>query len=139
MRGRDGIQRAAFETKSAPLSSDFGRKVAEEKFGAELVGRFPTFTRGPRKGMLKGYLCWTKCTVGGWARSHPEDRSLPGVVKPGTSGWRITMAHPDSDPNGHAIVARWTYARPAPVVENLQTPEAAEQLHKTYGTDKRYG
>lgn len=140
MRGRDGIQRASFEQKTAPLSSEFGKKVAIEKFGEQLVACFPVFSKGPRKGLMKGYLCWTKCTVGGWARSHPDSGgTLGGVVKPGTSGWRITIEHPDLDPRGHSVVARWTYAKPDPIVENLQSPADAVQLFKTYRTNARYG
>lgn len=140
MRRHDPVQRAAFETKTAPLSSEFGRKVASEKFGEQVVASFPTFSRGPRKGELKGFLCWTKCTVGGWTHNHPDkggDRG--GVLRPGTYHWRLTMAHPQADPHGHSIVARWTWVKGGdPIVENLQRPEAAEQLHKDYGAERRY-
>lgn len=127
------IQRAQYEDKSAPLSSEFGRKVAAEKFGEELVASFPVFSRGPRKGQLKGLLCWRKCSVGGW--SH----SVGGVVRPGTSAWRLTMAYPDSDPNGHAVVAEWDYNGGKPIVSQKQTPADAAKVFKAYGTNKRYG
>lgn len=134
------VQRALFESKVAPLSTDFGRKIAAEKFGEQIVSTFPAFTRGPRKGLIKGFLCWTKCAVGGWARNHPDHPGRAGVVKPGTSHWRLAMAHPDADPFGHSVVARWTYVSGGdPLVEILQSPQAAEDLHKIYGTDKRYG
>jgi hypothetical protein len=132
------VQRAAFEKKVAPLSTEFGRKVAVEKFGEQTVAAFPTFSRGPRKGQLKGFLCWTKCAVGGWTHDHPDSPGRSGVVRPGTSHWRLAVAHPDADPCGHSIVARWTYNSGSPIVENLQTPQAAEELHKAYGSNKRY-
>ena len=89
--------------------------------------------------MLKGFLCWTKCSVGGWTHDLPSDPGRAGVVRPGTSDWRLTMARPEADPRGHSIVARWTYVCGGePIIENLQTPDAAEQLHKTYGVERRY-
>lgn len=137
------VQRATFERKVVALSTEWGRKVATEKFGEQLVGSFPTFTRGPRKGLLKGFICWTKCAEGGWTNNVPDQSGrttgLGGVVKPGTSGWRLTMAHPDADPCGHSIVARWTWCKPEPVVEILQTPQAADQMHTAYGYSPRYG
>jgi hypothetical protein len=66
----------SWEYKSAPLSGDFGRDYACRVFGLsvddleKLVGRF---TRGARKGMLRGAIAWGKITRGGWVKTGPYD------------------------------------------------------------------
>jgi hypothetical protein len=66
----------SWEYKSAPLSGDFGRDYACRTFGLsvddleKLVGRF---TRGARKGMLRGAIAWGKITRGGWVKTGPYD------------------------------------------------------------------
>lgn len=124
-RGRSGVQRAAYERKVVSLSSEWAATTAREKFGAEIVGRFPTFSKGPRKGLPKGYLCWVKCTEGGWTYAEEMGGALRGgVLKPGSHFWRLTLNHPDMDREGNTVVARWTWAKPDPVVEILQDPTA---------------
>lgn len=105
-------QRAQYETKVAPLSGDWGLRVATEKFGAELLATFPVYTRGPRKGKLKGALCWTACTVGGWSR-NPPGGGRATVLRPGTYDWHLTLT-PD-DANG-SRVAEWDRATGARVL-----------------------
>lgn len=77
----------------APLSSDFARDFVERRFGkaaAEVIYETaPKFTRGPRKGLPKGYVLWTKCESGGWFRPNPGS-SYGHVLKPGTHRVRIT-------------------------------------------------
>jgi len=69
-----------FEWKFAGLNTDFGRELAQLWFGLDnymiesLVGRY---TRGKRKGQLRGSIRWQKATRGGWSRGK-------GVVLPGT-------------------------------------------------------
>ena len=79
-----GVQRAMYEVKAIPLTDTWAYKTACENFGDGLVESFPRFSRGPRKGSLKGYLCYIKTTVGGWAENLPVGR---GVLFPGTSDW----------------------------------------------------
>lgn len=127
------VQRAVYEVKAIPLAGEWAYKTACEKFGVELVESFPKFTRGPRAGKLKGYLCYVKATVGGWANNLPGGR---GVLYPGTSDWKLAMAGQYSDPKGHSVVARWD---PREGTEQLQSPEQAAKLFKAYGDSPRYG
>ena len=135
------VQRAVFEKRTAPLSYSFGLKVVREKFGDQFfMENWPKYSKGPRKGKFKGFICWTKCSVGGWARSHPSEPGLSGVVKPGSSDWRVAMIEPEADPHGHSIVARWTYVKNSdPIIELLQSPQEALERHKIHGSNARYG
>jgi hypothetical protein len=126
------VQRAVYQVNAHALSGDWAYKVACEKFGADLVDTFPKFTRGPRKGALKGYLCYIKVSVGGWANNLPGGR---GVLFPGTSDWKLAMAGQYDDPKGHSVVARWDHREGAEV---LQTPEEAAALFKACGQSPRY-
>ncbi|WP_041793445.1 hypothetical protein [Rhodoferax ferrireducens] len=127
-----GVQRAMYEVKAIPLANAWAYKTACEKFGDGLVETFPRFSRGPRKGSLKGYLCYIKATVGGWAENLPGGR---GVLFPGTSDWKLAMAAQVSDPKGHSVVATWDFGGGA---KQIQTPEQADKLFKTYGESPRY-
>jgi hypothetical protein len=82
---------ARYETKSAPLSSDFARSFVERRFGnADLIySLLPKFTRGPRKGLVKGYVTWIKCDRGGWARLNG---ALGQVLVPGTHDVQICVS-----------------------------------------------
>ncbi len=134
MNPRHGVQRATFEVKALPLSGEWAYRVACEKFGRDLVDSFPRFTRGPRKGQLKGYLCYIKASVGGWSYNvpgYPQGR----VVYPGCTDWKLAMADQYNDPKEHSTVARW---HPKLGAEALQSPEAAAALFKTYGKEPRY-
>lgn len=84
------VQRATLETKSAPLVSDFAREFMTKRWGADiadviLIG-MPSYKQGSRQGQRKGWLVWTKCTVGGWAR---VGNSLGGVMRPGSYNLRV--------------------------------------------------
>lgn len=127
-----GVQRAVYEVKAISLSSDWAYKTACEKFGVELIDSFPRFSRGPRTGKLKGYLCYIKATVGGWAENLPSGR---GVLFPGASDWKLAMAVQNEDPKGHSVVATWDSKGG---VKQHQTPEQADKLFKTYGESPRY-
>jgi hypothetical protein len=59
---------AVIETRSAFLSTDFGEELARKWFGDESVDSLPCYTRGPRKGKIKGAITWTKVLRGGWIR-----------------------------------------------------------------------
>lgn len=64
--------RARFENRSCYLSNDFGAALACRKLNIsedeleEIVGRY---SRGKRKGKLRGLLVWRKCVSGGWVRT----------------------------------------------------------------------
>lgn len=75
MPRRHGVQYASFDVKSAPLFGDFGLEYATKLFGEETIASLPRYVRGPKKGKIKAYLIWTKCTEGGWSNS--------GVAVPG--------------------------------------------------------
>lgn len=59
---------AVLINRRASLASDFGDSYGRRLFGDHVIDQLPTFTRGPRKGLHKGYLHWTKSTRGGWSR-----------------------------------------------------------------------
>ncbi len=73
--------------KRAPLHTEVAREFVERRFGADLAAvvyeTLPTFKRGPRKGLVKGYIHWRKVARGGWYRDpyHPASGS---VLYPGT-------------------------------------------------------
>ena len=72
---------AKFTTRSAPLASEFGRDWATKLFGAAVLAQVPVFSRGPKKGLPKGCVCWVDVSIGGWNRSY-------GVMTPGLhSAW----------------------------------------------------
>jgi len=75
------VQYARVERKSAPLSSEFSREFVERRFGgkesADLIySLLPVYSRGPRKGTVKGFIHWQKVTVGGW---HHDRVLIPGT------------------------------------------------------------
>lgn len=133
---------ARVEKKIAKLSTDFGYKVAVEKFGQALVDAMPTYSRGPRKGKPKGALCWTKCERGGWVGKGSDGcQPLGHVARPGSSDWRLTLS-PDSQ-HDQGLVARWHWqiqdGRTGGFVEVVQEPGCAAEAYKAYGDNVRYG
>jgi hypothetical protein len=77
--------RAKFDTKSAPLASDFGRDFAVRWFGRDIVDSLPHYVRGAKKGQPKGWIVWTRCTRGGWVNEWSDgDGGYGGhVARPG--------------------------------------------------------
>ena len=82
--------RATIDSKFAYLSGDFGRDYAMKHFGltiAELEAIVGRYTKGKRKGELRGAITWRKCVRGGWLSTGPnyygEGRTSGHVVKPG--------------------------------------------------------
>jgi len=70
------MTRAAFETKSAFLFTDFGAEFARKHFTAEQIAQLGVY--GPRSkhaGKSKGKVLWTKCTRGGWVSTSRETAS----------------------------------------------------------------
>lgn len=91
------VQRARIERKSAPLNSDFGREFLTRRFGerdaALIYSLLPAYSRGPRKGLLKGFIHWDKVVEGGWC----HDRDGKGhVERPGTRNVRVCASY-DAD------------------------------------------
>lgn len=60
---------AKFEVRTADLSTDFGREIAEKWFPGMVEG-LPRYVRGKKKGKLKGCVSWRKVTKGGWAGDY---------------------------------------------------------------------
>ncbi len=94
-------QYAVVEHRCVAMSTDFSQTLVAEKFGPEVLARLPLYSRGPRKGLPKGYLCWRKCTVGGWSRMRQC------VVYPGTSEWCVRLAVDYMDPENQTVLATW--------------------------------
>lgn len=101
MPRRNGVQRAACEHKCAPLHTDFAKEFVHRRYGDAIAGLIysllPTFSRGPRKGLVKGYVHWDKVTEGGWRSGAPGERS--GVVRPGTQNVKICLKGYDAVPD----------------------------------------
>lgn len=65
-------QRAGFRNFEASLSEEFGKQLALKKTGKtieELTELMGVYKKGPRKGLIKGYITWMKLVQGGWART----------------------------------------------------------------------
>lgn len=90
-----GVQMASTCQKSCEMHRDFAREFVKRWFGddvAEVIYAYmPVYSRGPRKGLAKGYVHWTKVEEGGWGRIGDGRR---GVMKPGTHGVRIGSRDP---------------------------------------------
>ena len=82
--------------RSAALSSDFGMKMLRAKFpdADAILAELGTYSRGPRKGLPRGYVHWTKISEGGF------DYEARIVRRPGTEDWRVM---PDKNPKGRYI------------------------------------
>lgn len=90
---------AVCEHKAAALSSEFGLKMLNAKFpeGAKLyLAKLGTFSRGPRKGLPRGYIHWVKVVEGGWDYS----RNARGVMRPGCIEWIVREG---ADPESAAV------------------------------------
>ena len=59
---------AQIDNRSAFLYTEFGEDLARKWFGDESVDSLPRYTRGPRKGKIKGAITWSKIVRGGWVR-----------------------------------------------------------------------
>lgn len=79
---------ATIEHKAAALSGEFGLAFAVRRFGQALVDIIPLYSRGPRKGLTKGYIVWDKVVKGGWKKDGPGYMN-GGVVAPGTRNVRL--------------------------------------------------
>lgn len=85
--------------KSAPVYRDFVRPFLERHFSAAVVDALfealPVYSRGPRKGLKKGYVHWTKVERGGWHREGPSYNGSPQgrVLYPGTWHVYITLTN----------------------------------------------
>lgn len=75
------VQRARYEVRTCPLSSEFGEAMAHRWFTSEDLASWPRLSNGKNYGKLKGVIEWHKVNVGGW---HRNKNGLGGVLKPGT-------------------------------------------------------
>jgi hypothetical protein len=86
---------ATIESKSAPINSEFGMNFACRLFNLtpeELEAKVGRYSRGPRKGLLRGWLVWAKTTKGGWVKTGAYDHDAGagnGFVAPAN----LTFAH----------------------------------------------
>ena len=84
-----GVNYADIKYRDAWLSTDFGRDYAMKIFNLaesdleKLVGRY---TKGKRKGLLKGKIVWSHAVKGGWVKTGRYDcdmmRASGFVVRP---------------------------------------------------------
>lgn len=81
-RNRRGVQVSEGEVKELSLSWSVAYDMAIKKFGSR-IDTLPRYSKGPRAGMLKGFLSYTKITEGGWSYSQQK------VVFPGTHDWKL--------------------------------------------------
>jgi len=65
--------RAEFITEMGYLSAPWAEKLAREKFGDKQIDALTRYVRGPRKGLLKGWLMIKRCTRGGWVKTGSYD------------------------------------------------------------------
>jgi len=109
--GSSKSYKAVLMHKNGYLSDDFIAKLACKRLNLlpeeleKLVGRY---SKGKRKGLLKGMLTWNKCLRGGWVKtgSYDDDmmRGTGYVAKPGhTYNYRIVDAF--SSGGGPAILS----------------------------------
>ena len=91
-----GVNYAQTTQRSAALHTDFARQFVERRWGKvvadALYAALPQYSRGPRRGMVKGYVHWTKCERGGWVRGgeRREDGQAVGhVERPGVRDVRV--------------------------------------------------
>lgn len=84
------VQRALTVRHEAYLNTLFAQSFVQMKPGLNLdiiealVGRF---TRGKRKGLLRGTVIWNKTEVGGWSRADRGVR-YPGVQEDSIEIWK---------------------------------------------------
>lgn len=98
--------------RDAPLSSDFARSFVERRYGSEgaalIYSLLPKFSRGPRKGLVKGYVRWIKTERGGWVgKGSDGSQALGHVAVPGVSEVQIVLGREDTygigDRGDHAV------------------------------------
>jgi hypothetical protein len=92
--------KANLETRSAPLSEEFGRDYATRLFGAEALADLPRYTRGPKKGQPKAWLRWYRATSGGWCRE------CQSALREGSMARAWICAGPFGLPSD-ALMGRW--------------------------------
>jgi hypothetical protein len=124
------VQYAKIDRKSSSLASEFGLDWATKLFGAEALAELPRFSRGPRKGLLKGFVLWLNVSEGGW------DPEAQRVVRPG----RTARAWIAADYDGRQIVCGHWLGRVQPLIGDRQhmfaegrarvTDELAEQARR---------
>lgn len=90
-QGNRAGRSAVIEIRMAALSTEFGMKMLHSKFPEQvndIINRLGTYSRGPRKGMVRGYIHWEKVIEGGF--DYRMDRRQ--VVRPGTQCWDVKDA-----------------------------------------------
>ena len=95
---RVGVQYAEISMGQARLCEDFSREWLTRIIGLEhaasIYSILPKYSRGPRKGMAKGYLTWEKVKIGGWVKGGYGGGR---VVRPGRARRIEIRATPDTE------------------------------------------
>jgi len=124
------IQYARIVKKSAPLESDFARSFVAKRFGddvaAMIFAEMPRYSRGPRKGQIKGYVLWDKVEIGGWVRNGARS----GVETPGVKNVKIALGRDDD--GGLAFAERSHHA------SNLTDEEWRGRAHQAITLFQQY-
>lgn len=97
-----GVNYAVREQKMTALHSDFAREFVARQFGTlaaeKIYAALPLYKRGKNKGLVKGFITWTKCIKGGWVRTgaydHDAARGCGHVMAPGTHDVKIVLENP---------------------------------------------
>lgn len=117
------VQYVQLRYLSAFLNTDFGLQLACRKLGKTpeeieaVVGRY---TRGKRKGQLRGKLTWAKVEQGGWVRQGYYDHDARQA-----NGWVCRAVGLTFN---YAIVDAWDDTKPALLAEpgyNNEDPTVA--------------
>ena len=117
------VQYARCETKTAYLSSDFGKEYAVRLFGQAAIDSLPQYVRGKRKGLTKGILHWTRCVEGGW----DSKGGIGGVCYPGFVDASVTMPEGWERTYREIMVLHTIY----PSHEKRLAAEARDAAHQT--------
>lgn len=85
---------ARVECRSAGLDTEFGMNLFRIKFADradKILSELGVYASGKRKGQPRGVLQWIKVTEGGWFGGHAWLEIPPGVRRPGSQCYMVTL------------------------------------------------
>lgn len=115
---------AQIEPRTAYLSTDFGEEIARKWFGDESVDSLPRYTRGPRKGKIKGAVTWSKVLRGGWVRGS-------GVLNGDAAGYVETRVGHIFERKLHEIYSDYAGTHVGRVIRDLDKEQAVAQMRSS--------
>lgn len=115
---------ARIESRTAYLSTDFGEEIARKWFGNESVDSLPRYTRGPRKGKIKGVVSWSKVVRGGWVSGGRE------TANGGYTGYVENRVGHIFERKLHKLVSTRFETFAGEVIRDLDREEAIAQIKK---------